>query len=58
MIAKQRKALLPRRLRRPLGITRRWLPELLSCTRKQKEDLMVSDALSTGERELLRNVEK
>jgi SAM-dependent methyltransferase len=57
MIAKKLKAVLPRSLRRPLGITRRWLRALPSRTRKQKEELLASPALSSSERELLRNVE-
>ena len=51
------KAVLPRRIRRPLGVTRRWLRALPSLTLRQKTELLKSNSLEPDEIDLLSKVE-
>ena len=51
------RAVLPRRIRRPLGLTRRWLRALPSRTLRQKTELLKSSSLEPDESDLLSKVE-
>jgi SAM-dependent methyltransferase len=57
MDARQLRAILPRSVRRPLGVSRRWLRALPSRTRRQKERLLGSGSLAPRDRELLSRIE-
>jgi len=51
------KSVLPRRVRRPLGVTRRWLRALPSRTLRQKMQLLRSNTLARDEFDLLSKVD-
>jgi cyclopropane fatty-acyl-phospholipid synthase-like methyltransferase len=50
-------AMVPRRIRRPLGNVRRWLRSLPVRTRRQKQDLLADGRFTAAQRDLLGPVE-
>jgi SAM-dependent methyltransferase len=57
MKSRQLTAMLPRRVRRPLGSARRWLRALPPRTQRQRQDLLAHGRLTDAQRELLGRVQ-